>query len=213
MPASPFLDTNVLIYAVARNDPRAEIAEALLTAGGVVSVQVFNEFAATARRTLDMSWDDIAEALDAIRILCPSPRALSIETHDAAVTVARTHGFHMYDALIVASALAAGCETLYTEDLQDGQVIDQRLTIRNPFTACEVEPLPSTRCAMAEAGARLSLQQAVEVGPGQVGSHAWAEMPYCGVRSRCEPGRGTPSDPRTSATRWTFPSACRAMRT
>ena len=67
MPASPFLDTNVLIYSVAKNDARSEIAEVLLAAGGVVSVQVFNEFAATARRKLGMSWDDIAEALDAIR--------------------------------------------------------------------------------------------------------------------------------------------------
>jgi predicted nucleic acid-binding protein len=100
-------------------------------------VQVFNEFAAAARRKLGMSWDDIAEALDAIRILCPSPRPLSIETHDAAVKLARTHGFHMYDALVVASALAADCETLYTEDLQDGQVIEERLTIRNPFKAFE----------------------------------------------------------------------------
>ena len=84
-----------------------------------------------------MSWDDIAEALDAIRILCPSPRAISMETHDAAVKIARTHGFHMYNALVVASALAADCETLYTEDLQDGQVIEERLTIRNPFKTVE----------------------------------------------------------------------------
>lgn len=133
MPANAFLDTNVLIYSVAENDARSEIAEALLSAGGVVSVQVCNEFAATARRKLGMSWDDITDALDAIRVLCPSPRAISIDTHDAAVTLARTYGFHMYDALVVASALAADCETLFTEDLQDGQVIEERLTIRNPF--------------------------------------------------------------------------------
>ncbi len=96
-------------------------------------MQVFNEFAATARRTLGMSWDEVTEALDAIRVLCPSPRAIPIDTHDAAVRIARTYGFTMYDALVVASALAADCETLYTEDLQDGQVIEERLTIRNPF--------------------------------------------------------------------------------
>jgi predicted nucleic acid-binding protein len=82
-----------------------------------------------------MSWEEITEALDAIRILCPSPRAVTIETHDAALSIARTYGFHVYDALVVASALAADCETLYTEDLQDGQVIEERLTIRNPFQA------------------------------------------------------------------------------
>jgi predicted nucleic acid-binding protein len=135
MPARPCLDTNVLIYSVAKDDPRSEIAEGLLAAGGVISVQALNEFVATARRKLDMSWEEITEALDAIRILCPSPRAVTIETHDAALSIARTYGFHVYDALVVASALAADCETLYTEDLQDGQVIEERLTIRNPFQA------------------------------------------------------------------------------
>ncbi|HVT46298.1 MAG TPA: PIN domain-containing protein [Vicinamibacterales bacterium] len=135
MPARPCLDTNVLIYSVGKDDPRSEIAEGLLAAGGVISVQALNEFVATARRKLDMSWEEITEALDAIRILCPSPRAVTIETHDAALSIARTYGFHVYDALVVASALAADCETLYTEDLQDGQVIEERLTIRNPFQA------------------------------------------------------------------------------
>ena len=41
----------------------------------------------------------------------------------------------LYDALVVAAALAADCETLYAEDLQDSQVIEERLTIRNPFKA------------------------------------------------------------------------------
>lgn len=135
MPARPCLDTNVLIYSVGKDDPRSEIAEGLLAAGGVISVQALNEFVATARRKLDMPWEEITEALDAIRILCPSPRAVTIETHDAALSIARTYGFHVYDALVVASALAADCETLYTEDLQDGQVIEERLTIRNPFQA------------------------------------------------------------------------------
>ena len=133
MPVSPFLDTNVLIYAMADNDPRCDAAEALLAAGGVINVQVLNEFAATARRKLAMPWEDVTAALDAIRTLCPSPRALTVDTHDAAVRIATTYGFHIYDALIVASALEADCETLYTEDLQDGQVIDEHLTIRNPF--------------------------------------------------------------------------------
>jgi predicted nucleic acid-binding protein len=133
MPASPFLDTNVLIYSIAENDPRSDVAEALLAAGGVVSVQVLNEFVATARRKLEMSWDEIIEALGAIRTLCPSPRAVAVDTHDFAVRIARTYNFHIYDAMVVASALEANCDTLYTEDLQDGQVVEERLTIRNPF--------------------------------------------------------------------------------
>jgi predicted nucleic acid-binding protein len=143
MPASPFLDTNVLIYSIAENDPRSDVAEALLAAGGVVSVQVLNEFIATARRKLAMSWDEIVEALGAIRTLCPSPMAIAFDTHDSAVRIAQNYNFHIHDALVVASALEAGCDTLYTEDLQDGQVVEERLTVRNPFKLKEAPTMRS----------------------------------------------------------------------
>jgi predicted nucleic acid-binding protein len=55
--------------------------------------------------------------------------------HDAALRLAGEHGFHIYDALIVAAALDADCATLYSDDLQSGRVIDGRLTIHNPFSA------------------------------------------------------------------------------
>jgi len=135
MPARAFFDTNVLIYSVAENDARSETAEALLAEGGVVSVQVLNEFVSTARRKIGMSWTEVTEALAAIRTLCPTPVAIAIDTHDAALKIAQDYGFHIYDALVVASALQANCDTLYTEDLQNGQIIEERLTVRNPFSA------------------------------------------------------------------------------
>jgi predicted nucleic acid-binding protein len=127
-----FFDTTVLIYAIARNDPRAETAEDLLAKGGTVSVQVLNEFVSVARRKLRMSWEEVVEALAAIRVLCAAPVALTIDTHDAALRIAQRYGFHIYDSLIVAAAIEAGCTTLYSEDLQHGQTIDS-VTIRNPF--------------------------------------------------------------------------------
>jgi len=130
-----FFDTNVLVYVVGQEDARTAAAEALLSAGGVVSVQVLNELASVARRKLGMTWDEIAEAISAIRTLCPSPVPLTVETHDAGVRLAKQYGYHIYDALVAAAALEAECETLYSEDLQHGQVIDGRLTIRNPFKA------------------------------------------------------------------------------
>ena len=129
-----FFDTNVLVYIVGQKDERTTVAEALVAAGGVVSVQVLNELASVARRKLGMTWEEVGEALGAIRILCPSPVPLTIETHDAGLRIAAHYGFHIYDALVAAAALAADCTTLYSEDLKDGQVIDGRLTIRNPFT-------------------------------------------------------------------------------
>ncbi|MFZ0581734.1 MAG: PIN domain-containing protein [Candidatus Acidiferrales bacterium] len=133
MRAKAFFDTNVLIYAVAKDDPRSARAEELLDAGGMLSVQILNEFVSVARRKILMPWGEVTEALDAFEVLCPSPLPITIETHQAALKIAQKHGYNIYDALVVAAAAQAGCETLYSEDFQDGQKIDARLTIRNPF--------------------------------------------------------------------------------
>ena len=131
----PFLDTNVLVYAIGQHDHRTPIAEALLAAGGVVSVQVLNELASVMQRKLRAPADDITEALTAIRVLCPAPVSITLDTHEAALRLVGRFGWHIYDALIVAAALEAGCATLLSEDLQDGHVIDDRLTILNPFAS------------------------------------------------------------------------------
>ena len=133
MPAKDFLDTNVLIYAVAKNDSRAAKAEALLASGGIVSVQSLNEFVSVARRKLDMPWKEVGEFLDLICILCPNPVPTLLDTHKGALAIAEKYGYGIYDALIASAALEAGCKTLYSEDLQDGQIINRQLTIRNPF--------------------------------------------------------------------------------
>ncbi|MGA7156222.1 MAG: PIN domain-containing protein [Acidobacteriaceae bacterium] len=127
-----FFDTTILIYSVSEGDSRSDVAEELLAAGGTISVQVLNEFAAVGRRKLKMSWQEIGEALDAIRALCEPPVPLTVEMHDAALKIAGRFGFNVYDTLIVAAALGAGCDRLYSEDMQDGQKI-KSLTIRNPF--------------------------------------------------------------------------------
>jgi predicted nucleic acid-binding protein len=105
----------------------------MLAGAGIISVQVLNELANVSRKKLRMSWDEIDEALAAIRVLGPSPVPLTIDTHDAARRIAAKYGYGMFDGLIAASALEAKCDTLYSEDLQDGQVIEGRLAVRNPF--------------------------------------------------------------------------------
>lgn len=128
-----FFDSNILIYAMVSGDSRRERAQQLVAQGGVISVQVLNEFVAVARRKMRMPWKDVIEALDAVRVLFPSPVSITLDTHEAALKIAQQYGFGIYDALIAASALAGNCSSLYSEDLQDGQVIDERLTTRNPF--------------------------------------------------------------------------------
>ena len=132
MNAKPFLDTNVVVYAFTSNDPRNEKAEALLSAGGVISVQVLNEFVNVSRRKHRRGWDEIQDALGVLKTLLDPPQPLTLEIHEAAIGIARDYGFGFYDSLIVAAALRAGCSILYSEDLHHGQSIG-RLTIRNPF--------------------------------------------------------------------------------
>src|ERR1022692_382961 len=133
MSAKAFFDSNVLIYAMVSGDSRRERAQQLVAEGGVISVQVLNEFVAVARRKMRMPWEDVIAALDEVRILFPSPVSITLDTHEAALQIAQQCRFGIYDALIAASALEANCSTLYSEDFQDGQMIDKALTIRNPF--------------------------------------------------------------------------------
>jgi predicted nucleic acid-binding protein len=132
--SSPFfLDTNVLLYASLQPDARSDAARVLLARRGMISVQVLNEFTNVARRKLHRTWPEITTALKAIRVLCLPPLPLTLPTHEAALEIAARTSYQFYDALIIAAALEAGCTTLFSEDLHDGQVINGGLTIRNPF--------------------------------------------------------------------------------
>lgn len=127
-----FFDTNVTLYLLSADAAKADTAEALLAGGGQISVQVLNEFASVARRKLGLSWAEIRELLAQIRSVC-AVHAVTAETHDRALEIADRYGLSIYDALIAAAALLAGCSTLYSEDLQDGQWLERKLRIRNPF--------------------------------------------------------------------------------
>lgn len=126
-----FFDTNVLVYT-ATSDPKKEQAVACLRGSGVASVQVLNEFVHVARRKLRAEWTQIDRALRHFRASIQEIVPITLVTHDNAVLLAREHTFSFYDALIVASAIEAGCDTLYTEDMQHGQRVGS-LTIVNPF--------------------------------------------------------------------------------
>ena len=125
------LDTNVLIYAQGA-DAKSEIARQAILAGGVISVQVLNEFASVLRRKFRLDWDVIAEAITDIRAALDPVHPVDVAIHEEAVSLARSHGFQFYDSLILASALGAGCDTLLTEDFQAGRRIGT-LSIVNPF--------------------------------------------------------------------------------
>jgi predicted nucleic acid-binding protein len=133
MPAS-FFDTNVLVYLASGDAAKADQAEAAVAAGGVVSVQVLNELANAARRKMQMSWADTHAFLDTLRGLL-TVHPLTIEIHESGLRLAERYGFSLYDAMIAAAALQAGCDTLLSEDMHDGLTLDEGLRIANPFVA------------------------------------------------------------------------------
>jgi predicted nucleic acid-binding protein len=133
MPAEPvFFDSNIICYLFGNDEAKADRASAVLETGGHVSVQVLAEVTNVARGKARLSWDATNEIVGTITRLC-SVHALSLEVHERARTIARDYGYTIYDAQIVAAALLAGCQTLWSEDMQDGQIFEDRLGIKNPF--------------------------------------------------------------------------------
>lgn len=130
--AAHFLDTNVLIYAFTR-DARAGRAQELLGQGCILSTQVLNEFVNVARRKLGFDWDEVETALGAIRVLAQDIVPLDIGVHERGLAIARDYRLQLFDGLIVAAALAAGCSTLWSEDMHDGLRVERTLVIANPF--------------------------------------------------------------------------------
>jgi predicted nucleic acid-binding protein len=131
MPAS-FFDTNVLVYLASGDPAKADRAEAAIAEGGSISVQVLNELTNVARRKMRMSWNETHAFLDMLRGLL-TVHPLTVETHETGLGLAERYGLSTYDAMIAASAIRAGCNTLWSEDMQHGLTLDQSLRILNPF--------------------------------------------------------------------------------
>jgi len=126
-----FADTNVVLYLL-DDGPKADRAEVILGQGPRISVQVLNESLVNCRRKAGLGWEEAAAFLEGVRALCPV-EDLSVQTHDVGRALAERYGFSIYDAMIVASALVAGCTTLWSEDMQDGLLVEGQLRIVNPF--------------------------------------------------------------------------------
>ena len=131
MASRAFVDTNILVYKVEGEARKSAIAETLLALAPCISVQNLNEFANVAMRKLQLNWDDIHLALDHFREACEI-LPLTEKVHYRALEIAEVHKIAIYDALVVAAAQLAGCDVLYTEDMNHGQRIGS-VTICNPF--------------------------------------------------------------------------------
>lgn len=131
MPGS-FLDSNVIVYLAGAEQAKADCAEELVAQGGTISIQVLNEVVNVSRRKMKMSWPETRTFLSAIRELL-NVESITIGMHETGIDLAEQYGLSVYDGMIVAAALSANCDTLFSEDLHDGLLIRGRLRIVNPF--------------------------------------------------------------------------------
>jgi predicted nucleic acid-binding protein len=127
-----FADTNIVVYAFGVDAGKLGIAEDIVKAAPVISTQVVNEFHNVARRKLGL---DLETRHRVATDLLQSCRVVAVDRIIAldAMRVEAIYGFSYWDSLILSAALSAGCDILYSEDMQDGQVIDGRLIVKNPF--------------------------------------------------------------------------------
>ncbi|SHG70380.1 PIN domain-containing protein [Pollutimonas bauzanensis] len=127
-----FVDSNVVLYLLSADASKADRSEELLKQRPTISVQVLNEVASTCVRKLHMAWSEVSEFLGVVKSLCKVV-PLTVEIHDLARRFAERYGLGFYDACIVATAILERCRTLYTEDMHHGLLIEDSLTLRNPY--------------------------------------------------------------------------------
>lgn len=126
-----FFDTDVPLYLLSGKTALALRAETLIAGGGVVSVQVLNEFASVTSRKLRMNWAEIGELLAGLRAAC-EVIPLTENVHKQGLAIAKRHKLTVYDGMIWAAAILSGCTVLYSEDMQHGLKIENTL-LQNPF--------------------------------------------------------------------------------
>ena len=127
-----FFDTNTLLYLLSSDTKKADWVSKNLQQSNVISIQVLNEFTSASIRKIKISNSELDEFLDLFTSTF-NVRSLDIDTFETGLMVSRRYGYQHYDSMIIAAALQAGCEKLYSEDMQHRQVIDKRLQIVNPF--------------------------------------------------------------------------------
>ncbi|MDO5758693.1 MAG: PIN domain-containing protein [Rhodobacterales bacterium] len=129
--SAEFADTNIVLYLL-DDGPKADRAEAILGQGPRISVQVLNEAMVNCRRKAGLTWDETGAFLAGIQALCPV-EDLTLQTHEIGRALAERYRFSVYDAMIVAAGLIAGCTTLWTEDMHNGLLVENQLQLVNPF--------------------------------------------------------------------------------
>ena len=130
-----FLDSNIVIYAYCNDsvDKQQKAKELFVGKTIVISTQVLQETANTLRRKFKADFHIIRLLLEECVRNVPTLHVNTCETVFQACDIAERYLYSFYDSLIIASALEAECQILYSEDMQHNQFIEGKLKIINPF--------------------------------------------------------------------------------
>ena len=127
-----FADTNIVVYAVGLYSEQRTKARRILAEGVTVSAQVINETVNVLTRKQGISLPIAHEIAESLLKLCQVV-PVDAQTIGIAISLTRRYQLSHWDSLIVAAALQSGCETLYSQDMQHGQIFDAQLKVVNPF--------------------------------------------------------------------------------
>lgn len=126
------LDTDNLVYAFEPGTKGRRAIE-LLGSQAIISVQVLNEYASSVRRKYGRSWDEIGSDLEAVRAAAARIVPITEDANRTALRIVSRYRLGFYDSVLISVALAAGVQTLYSEDMQHGLLVDGGLRIVDPF--------------------------------------------------------------------------------
>ena len=134
MPDKAFIDTNVFVYLYSGTElnKRQIASDALNTYDCFISTQTLNEFSSVSLRKMRAGLEDIEEYLDEMEDSC-TVLTVTPTTIRYALSLHEKYNFNYFDCLMLASALQAGCNLMLSEDMADGMVIENTLTIKNIF--------------------------------------------------------------------------------
>jgi predicted nucleic acid-binding protein len=128
----PFFDKNLLIYSASAESSKSAVARRLLDLGGVVSVQVINESVNVLNKKMKLP---MAAAYSVVDTWLPnlSVMPMTLGTLMKARTLQAAHMLSHWDSLVVAAAIEAGCDVLYSEDMAHNQLMGGSVRVVNPF--------------------------------------------------------------------------------
>jgi predicted nucleic acid-binding protein len=129
-----FVDTNVLVYLYSEDEPEKQTTaiDAMERYHCSTSTQTLNEFCSVCLRKLKMPSEAIRQSIEEIITECELCY-IDYEVIRKALQLHSKYGYGYYDCLILASALLNDCNSLLSEDMQNGQIIEGTLIVKNPF--------------------------------------------------------------------------------